>query len=163
MKKAKIRTLPDKIAATAHGTVRDILQHKGRGLHTIGPEASVYDAVAAMDEWSVGALPVVKDGELVGIISERDYTRKIILHGRASKETRVEEIMTPRVVTVAPENTLGQCLELVTLHGMRHLPVVDQGRLAGILSIGDLVRAILEQQADKIENLHTFIGQDYPK
>ena len=163
MKKARNRALPDKITATAHGTVREILEHKGRGLHTIGPEATVYDAVAAMDEWSVGALPVVSEGKLVGIISERDYTRKIILHGRASKETPVSEIMTARVVTVAPDNTLGECLELVTLHGMRHLPVVENGKLAGILSIGDLVRAILEQQADRIENLHTFIGQDYPK
>jgi len=144
------------------GTAADILAAKGSAAHAIGPKDSVYDAVAKMCEMRVGALLVTEGDSLRGIISERDYARKVILQGRASKETRVEEIMTSQVVCVDPQASLAECMQVVTRHSIRHLPVVDQGRVAGVLSTGDLVRVLLEQQAETIQSLHSFIGSDYP-
>lgn len=154
--------LETKTISKPRGTVADMLEAKGTTVHGIGPTDTVYDAIARMTEHRVGALVVMTGEHLVGIISERDYTRKIILLGRASKETRVEEIMTPDVVTVTPRTTLAECLHIVTRHNIRHLPVLDGNRVAGLVSIGDLVRAVLVQQAETIQSLNSFIGSDYP-
>lgn len=144
------------------GNAADILATKGRVVHAIGPKETVYNAIAKMCETRVGALLVMEGETLLGIVSERDYARKVILQGRASKETRVEEIMTAKVVSVDPEATLAECMQVVTRHAIRHLPVVGNGRVAGVLSTGDLVRELLDQQAETIQSLNSFIGSDYP-
>lgn len=145
------------------GSVADLLEEKGGVVHAIAPDATVFEAVEAMDERRVGALIVMDGVKLAGILSERDYTRKVILLGRASRETAVREIMTAQVITVAPTTSLRECLRLVNEHSIRHLPVVDGGRVVGVLSVGDLVRAVLAQQAETIQSLNSFIGSDYPK
>jgi CBS domain-containing protein len=144
------------------GTVTDMLAVKGARLCCISPRATVYDAVEMMDAQHVGALLVMDGENLVGIISERDYTRKVILRGRASRDTLVEEIMTPDVIAVSPELGLGECMKLVTERRIRHLPVVNRGKVVGVLSIGDLVRAVVAQQAETIKSLKLYIGSDYP-
>ena len=150
-------------ATPLQGTVADMLAFKGTQIHTVTPDASVYDAIVRMDECRVGALLVMRGDQLAGVISERDYTRKVILLGRASKETRVDEIMSSQVISVRPDMGLGECLKLVTDRGIRHLPVVDAaGKVVGLLSIGDLVRAVVAQQAETISSLKSFIGGDYP-
>jgi CBS domain-containing protein len=111
---------------------------------------------------SIGALLVISEGSLLGIVSERDYARKVILQGRSSKETRVKEIMTSDLVTVTPENTVDDCMRVMTHHRIRHLPVLDVGRLVGIVSIGDMVNAIIADQAHTIAQLHTYIAGKYP-
>lgn len=145
-----------------YGTVADMLAVKGSHVHSVEPDATVYDAIAMMDARRCGALLVMHDGKVLGIISERDYTRKVILRGRASRDTRVDEIMSRDLITVRPETSLGECLQIVTDRGIRHLPVTDGERLAGLVSIGDLVRAVVTQQAETISNLKTYIGSDYP-
>jgi CBS domain-containing protein len=145
-----------------HGTVADMLAHKSSVVHAVPPDTTVLEAIAQMDSKRVGALLVMQGDKLVGILSERDYTRKVILLGRASRDTRVSEIMTAQVIVVRPQMGLSECLQLVTHHGIRHLPVVDGDRVIGVLSIGDLVRAVLAQQAETISNLKSFIGSDYP-
>ncbi|MBS3967634.1 MAG: CBS domain-containing protein [Truepera sp.] len=140
-------------------SIRQLLQQKGDTVHTIGPEATVYEALKLMAEHNVGALVVLKEGELQGIISERDYARKVILHDRRSKETRVSEIMTEQVITVSPEQLLEDCMNLMTEWRVRHLPVVEHGRLIGIISIGDVVKALISQQAFLIEQLTRYIGR----
>jgi signal-transduction protein with cAMP-binding, CBS, and nucleotidyltransferase domain len=131
-------------------------------IHAIGPKDTVYDAIAKMCDTRVGALLVMEGDNLLGIVSERDYARKVILQGRASKETLVEEIMTSQVISVDPQASLAECMQVVTRHSIRHLPVVGQGRVAGVLSTGDLVRELLDQQAETIHSLNSFIGSDYP-
>lgn len=146
-----------------HGTVADMLALKGTTIHAIAPDATVYEAIERMDEWHVGALLVMRGDELVGIVSERDYTRKVILLGRASKETLVEEIMSSGVIALRSDTSLGECLRVVTERRIRHLPVLDAaGKVVGVLSIGDLVRAVVAQQAETINALKSFIGSDYP-
>jgi CBS-domain-containing membrane protein len=146
-----------------NGTVADMLAQKGATIRAIAPEATVYEAIERMDEWHVGALLVMRGEELVGIVSERDYTRKVILLGRASRETLVEEIMSADVITLRSDTSLGECLRVVTDRRIRHLPVVDAaGKVVGVLSIGDLVRAVVAQQAETINSLKSFIGSDYP-
>ena len=144
------------------GTARTILDDKGWNVFTIAAGASVYDAVVSMDKNRVGALFVVDGDKLVGVISERDYTRKVILQGRSSKETAVSEIMSAPVIAVEPGTTLGQCMHLVTERRVRHLAVVEAGRLVGVLTIGDLVRAIVSLQAQTIDELNTVITGPYP-
>lgn len=148
--------------AVLHGTASDMLDLKGGRIHFITPDATVYEAVARMDELRVGALLVMQDDTLLGIISERDYTRKIILLGRASKDTRVDEVMSSSLITVRPDTSLNECLAIVTDRHVRHLPVLDGDKVVGLLSIGDLVRAVVAQQAELIRNLKSFIGSDYP-
>ena len=145
------------------GTVADMLEIKGTQVHAIEPDATVYEAVARMDERRVGALLVMEGDRLVGILSERDYTRKVILLGRASRDTRVAEIMSAKVISVSSATSLSECLRVVAQYGIRHLPVVDDGRVSGVLSVGDLVRAVLSQQADTIQSLNSFIASDYPR
>ena len=138
-------------------TVKQIMNQKGHSVFTIGPYASVYDAIAIMADKHVGALAVMDGSKLVGIISERDYARKCILQGRSSADTTVKEIMTFRVVVVPPERTTEECMVLMTEKRFRHLPVVEDGKLVGIVSIGDMVKAIISEQRFTIEQLEHYI------
>ncbi|HTS31483.1 MAG TPA: CBS domain-containing protein [Bryobacteraceae bacterium] len=134
-----------------------ILERKGSVVWSIGPDATVYDAIALMANKGIGALLVMSGPRLDGIISERDYARKVILEGRSSKDTLVRDIMTSGLVTVTPEHNLDQCMKIVTESRIRHLPVVDRDTVVGIVSIGDLVRATIAAQAATIDHLHTYI------
>ena len=138
-------------------SVRQVLKDKGFSVETIAPQASVYEALQKMANRELGALVVFDGGEICGLFSERDYARKVILQGRFSKDTRVEEIMTRRVITVAPEQTVEACMVLMTDKHIRHLPVIEEGRLIGIVSIGDIVKAVIEAQRLTIEELETYI------
>ena len=149
-------------AAVLSGTARTILEEKGSTVFTIDAAATVYDAVAEMDEKRVGALFVVDGDTLVGVISERDYARRIILQGRASKETAVAEVMSSPVISVEPTTTLGQCMHIITDRRVRHLAVVEGGKLVGVITIGDLVHTILALQSQTIDRLHTMITGPYP-
>jgi len=138
-------------------TVRQILGEKGITVRTIGPDASVLDALRVMEEHDIGALPVVDDGELLGLVSERDYARKVILRGRFSKDTPVREIMSTDLVTVTSTQNVHDCMRLMTDKRIRHLPVVENGQLSGIISIGDAVKGVMEQQRETIEELEGYI------
>lgn len=142
--------------------VGSILDRKGHQLWSINAGATVYDAIALMAEKNVGALPVMEGPKLLGMISERDYTRKVILHGRVSRETRVVDIMTSDVITVAPGDSVEDCLEIMTKNHIRHLPVVESGDLAGLVSIGDLVNWIILAQAGRIDDLQRYVTGAYP-
>jgi CBS domain-containing protein len=139
-------------------TVKELLRDKGGDVFGIHPDEPVLAAVQMMADRSVGALLVLKDGELVGIISERDYARKVILKGRSSADTRVAEIMSPRVTTVRPDDTVNTCMMLMTEKHIRHLPVCDGGKVIGVLSIGDLVKRVIEEQQQEIEQLQKYIA-----
>jgi CBS domain-containing protein len=143
-------------------TVTSILKSKKSGIWSIAPDATVYEAIEMMAEKEIGALLIFSGGKLVGVISERDYARKIILQGRSSKETLVQEIMTSPPVTVTPEHTVDECMRIITYHRIRHLPVLDRGKVVGVISIGDLVNAIISMQAHTIDQLHTYIAGNYP-
>jgi CBS domain-containing protein len=143
-------------------TIASILRNKGREIWSIDPDQTVYDAIALMADKGIGALLIISEGKLVGVFSERDYARKIILQGRSSKSTRVREIMTGDPVTVTPEHTVDECMRIITHHRVRHLPVMDGDRLLGVISIGDLVNAIIASQAQTIDHLHTYITGGYP-
>ena len=145
-----------------HETIGSILRHKGHEIWSVRPEATVYDAIALMARKSVGAALVIGETALEGIVTERDYARKVILQGRSSKETHVSEIMTSDLVSVSPDNTVDDCMRLMTDRRIRHLPVIDGGKLVGIVSIGDLVKAKIADQAHTIDQLHTYIGSNYP-
>jgi CBS domain-containing protein len=138
--------------------VREILQSKGHDIWSIRPEASVFDAVKMMSERSVGALLVMEGEKMVGIITERDYARKVILAGKSSKQTEVKDIMTQRVLWVAPERTIEECMALMTDKKVRHLPVVENTQVVGIVSIGDLVKAIIAEQQVIIDQLQNYIN-----
>ncbi len=143
-------------------SVRPVLEAKGSRVWSVAPEAMVFDAIKMMAEKSVGALLVMNDGKPVGIVSERDYARKVILLGKASKKTRVSEIMSAPVIFVTPDYTVDECFYLMTAHRIRHLPVMDGDRLAGVLSIGDLVRATVAAQKATIDQLTQYILGHYP-
>jgi CBS domain-containing protein len=140
-----------------HGTINDILHHKGTTVWSIGPDATVFEAIQMMADKNVGALLVTDKDGLVGIISERDYTRKVAIKGKSSRELKVREILSGKVVSVAPTNTVEECLRLMTEHRVRHLPVIDAGRIAGLVSIGDLVNWIISAQSTTIRQLETYI------
>jgi signal-transduction protein with cAMP-binding, CBS, and nucleotidyltransferase domain len=143
-------------------TVKNILDQKGHKAWTIGPDAKVFDALELMAKKGVGALVVVdKDDDVIGIISERDYARKIILMGRQSQDTPVKDIMTKEVYGVHYETTAEECMALMTDKHFRHLPVCKDGKLAGIISIGDVVKAVMTQQKVTIENLENYIMGKY--
>ena len=137
--------------------VRHLLESKKSLLCTIGPDAPVLEAVRSMAEHGVGALLVMSGTTLKGIVSERDYARKVVLHGRASADTPVSQIMSSPVLTVSPEATVQHCMVLMTERRIRHLPVVEDGRVIGVVSIGDLVKSVIEDQQRTIEQLETYI------
>ena len=140
-------------------SVKQILQGKGHDVWSIGPEASVYDAIEMMADKEVGALTIVDGDSLVGVVTERDYARKVILQGRSSKDTKIKDIMTSRVAYASPEQSVEECMGMMTEKRIRHLPVMDGDKLLGIISIGDLVKAIIEEQQHVIEQLEQYINR----
>jgi len=142
--------------------VSQLLQSKGHEVWSITPDATVYQALEKMDEKNIGALLVIENEQVVGIFSERDYARKVVLHGKASRETPVSDVMTSRVIAVPPDQSVEKCMALMTDKRIRHLPVLDNGRLAGIISIGDVVKAIISDQEIMINHLEDYItGQNW--
>jgi CBS domain-containing protein len=143
--------------------ISSVLRRKSsdRKVLWISPDASVYEAIEVMAENSIGALLVVSNGLLVGIMSERDYARKVVLQSRSSKDTRVADIMTSPVITVSPTHTVEECMRLMTDKRIRHLPVVDGSTIAGIVSIGDLVRSVITTQGETIQYLQQYINGQY--
>ena len=138
-------------------SVKQLLHGKSRGLCTIRPDAMVIDALRLMADKDIGALLVVDGEKLAGILSERDYARKVILHGKSSHDIQVREIMTERVICVQPSNTVEECMALMTDKRIRHLPVMENDRLIGVLSIGDLVKETISEQQDTIKQLESYI------
>jgi CBS domain-containing protein len=141
-----------------NGTISEILSHKGSQVWSISPEATVFDAIHLMADKNIGALLVTQDENLLGILTERDYTRKVALKGKSSKQTAVKEILSGQVIHVAPENTVEDCMRLMTDHRVRHLPVLEAGRILGVVSIGDLVNWIITAQSSTIHQLQTYIS-----
>lgn len=138
-------------------SIRSILEQKGGLVCSVLPSDTVYAAIEMMAEKGVGALLVMFNDKIVGIVSERDYARKVILKGRSSKETTVAEIMSSPVIAISPSHTVGDCMKIITDHHIRHLPVLDQDRLVGLISIGDLVNWILAEQRETIRHLEAYI------
>ncbi len=140
------------------GVVKQILEGKGNEIFTIAPDTSVYHALELMVEKNVSALLVMENDELAGIFTERDYARKVVLKGKKSTETTIGEIMTSNLITVSPDSTIDECMALMTGKYIRHLPVVAHGKLAGIISIGDVVRRIIEDQKSIIGHMEQYIA-----
>ena len=138
-------------------TVKHLFRWKGNDLWTISPDAMAIEALELMAEKNIGALPVVKGGRLVGIFSERDYARKVILKGKSSKETPVQELMTEKIFWIKPNRTIEDCMFLMTEKRIRHLPVMENQRLIGIITIGDVVKAMISEQQSTIRDLQDYI------
>jgi len=145
----------------ANATVAEILNAKGRQTWTVSPENTVLEAIQMMADKNVGALLVLEGSKLIGIISERDYTRKVVLRGKASKDTRVKEILSGIVIHVSPSDSVEECMRLMTSHRVRHLPVLEGDNVTGVVSIGDLVNWIISAQTSTIHQLQTYIS-GYP-
>jgi len=139
------------------GTIDAILSQKGTEIFSVSPEASVFEAIELMDSKNVGALVVMENDRLIGMISERDYTRKIVLRGKRSRETKVAEIMTSDLTVTYPHEPVGKCLHLMTENRIRHLPVLDGDKLRGVISIGDLVKFVISAQHATIAHLENYI------
>jgi CBS domain-containing protein len=138
--------------------VRHLLEGKGSAIYAVTPDAPVLEAIQVMADKYIGALLVMEGVNLRGIVSERDYARKVILKGRSSKDTPVRDIMSTPVLTVTPHDTVNHCMKLVTDKRVRHLPVVDGSKVVGVLSIGDLVKAVIEDQAEELEHMQRYIA-----
>lgn len=139
-------------------TVKNLLKKKGNVVHSVSPSSSVFDALKVLEDKNLGALVVVEDETLIGIFTERDYARKVILRGHSSKDTCIKDIMTGRPIFVTPQNTIDDCMQIMTDKHIRHLPVLDNGNIVGVISIGDLVKFIIEEKNDIIENLQQYIA-----
>ena len=137
--------------------VRNILQKKGNAVHSISPDSSVYDALEELEEKNIGSLVVVENGKLIGVFTERDYARKVILKGRSSKETLVRDIMSSDPLFVNPHHTLEECMQLMTDKFIRHLPVLENDELVGVISIGDVVKYTIYEKDFIIENFEHYI------
>jgi CBS domain-containing protein len=144
------------------GNVSAILNSKGTAVWSVAPDATVLSAICLMGERNIGAVLVMEQNKLVGIVSERDYTRKVILKGRSSKETRVGDIMASPAITVTPQHSVDECLHIMTEHRIRHLPVVEHEKVAGVVSIGDLVNWVISAQSAAIDHLEDYISGRYP-
>jgi len=140
-------------------TIASILKNKGHEIYSVDPEATVHDAITIMAEKGVAAVLVLAEGKLVGIVSAKDYGTRVVLRGRSARDTRVQEIMTSPVITVALETTVFECMAIMTHRHIRHLPVFNKGELAGVVSLGDLASAVISDQAFKIDQLMTYVGQ----
>lgn len=138
--------------------VKHLLEDKGGAIHAIEPDKPVLEAIRVMADKYIGALLVMRGSQLLGIVSERDYARKVILKGRSSADTPVREIMSASVLTVAPGDSVNHCMKLVTDRRVRHLPVVDEGKVVGVVSIGDLVKAVIADQAQELEHMQRYIS-----
>jgi len=147
-----------------HGTVRDILKNKSGEVWTTTPQTSVYEALRLMGEKNIGALVVMSEGEVVGVLSERDYSRKVVLQGRTSRDTHVANIISSPATIVESKDGIGKCMELMTSLRIRHLPVVDEGQLSGLVSMGDLVNWVMHTQRHTILQLQGYItgAGEYP-
>ena len=137
--------------------ISEILAQKGGAVWSVSPEVTVLEAIRMMAEKNVGALLVTKGNDLVGVLSERDYTRKVVLKGRSSKDTPVRDIISGKVVSVSPDHTVEECMRLMTEHRIRHLPVVEGAKILGVISIGDLVNSIISHQTSAIQQLEAYI------
>ncbi len=144
------------------GTISSILKRKGREIWSVTPDQTVYEAIEKMADKAVGALLVISDGKLIGIISERDYARKVILKGRSSRSTFVKEIMTSSVISVTSAQAVDECMDIMTKNRIRHLPIVENEKVLGVISIGDLVKWVISQQEETIEHLQNYISSAYP-
>ncbi len=144
------------------GTVYDILHNKGGQICITSPNDTVYEAIHQMGEKNIGALVVMENDQVIGVLSERDYSRKVVLQGRTSRDTKVGEIISRPVVTVRSKDGIETCMELMTRHRVRHLPVVDDGQLVGVISMGDLVNWVMLSQESTIHQLQGYIAGDYP-
>lgn len=144
------------------GTIDEILHQKPADLHTIAPDATVFDAIELMAHKNIGALLVMSGNRLVGVVSERDYTRKVALKGKSSRDTRVSEIVSSPVIAASPSHTVEQCMRLMTENRVRHLPVLARDEVVGIVSIGDLVNWIISAQSVTITQLESYISGQYP-
>ena len=140
------------------GTIGMILHYKGSNVWSVSPETTVFEAIGLLAEKNIGALPVVENGQLAGIFSERDYTRKIALEGRSSRKTKVSEIVSKPVISVTPQHSIEDALRLMSDKHIRHLPVLEGGRLAGMVSIGDLVNWIISAQTSAIAQMEAYIS-----
>ncbi len=137
--------------------VAELLRHKGHAVYSVEPDQPVLEAIRRMAEYGVGALLVMRGEQLLGVVSERDYARKVILMGRSSADTPVRQIMSSPVISVRPNQSVAECMQLMTHRRVRHLPVVERDRVIGVLSIGDLVRSVVEEQQHTIEQLEQYI------
>jgi CBS domain-containing protein len=140
------------------GTIDSILHHKGQTVWSISPDKTVFEAIQMLAEKNIGALPVIENGKVIGIFSERDYTRKVALAGKSSKGTRVREIISTDVIFVTPESTVDECMRTMTEHRIRHLPVCQEGKLVGFISIGDLVNWTISTQSAALDQMENYLA-----
>jgi CBS domain-containing protein len=152
------RGIVECIAMTTIGTIGTLLHHKGHQVWTVPAKATVFEAIELLSEKNIGALPVLDGDEIIGIFSERDYTRKVALAGKSSRATLVREIITTAVISVTSHHTIEEAMRLMTEHHIRHLPVLDDGKLAGMVSIGDMVNWIISAQSATIDQMESYLA-----